>query len=284
MLNSNQFNSNSMPLPNSGIPEESNPSLVLQRLVSQLLIKNGWPLCLCSTNCTCSIPLLPDWATKYGKVHCLLKCLDITNEEFIYTDDFVSGMKSSRSLSVRGGKGKEVLAWITLIYKEDPFPKSLAHQDELEIASGIGKKGIHLRDHASGFACGNVLSDMFTRWNYLRMHCRSEESRFVELKLWIDELSKNIQRMEIVQKWLKWGESKKNQPLQYEIWSGVIFWHLQHALFLIHDLRILTEMKIEEAYGHLDAGLLLWQIGWLQTDSQVCEEVSKIMFMDNESV
>jgi hypothetical protein len=281
LLNSDLADLNSITLTTPELPEEPNMDLVLRKLTSQILITNGWLPCSCSTNCSCSTPPLPKWSVKYGKVHQLLKCFDVSGEDFIYTDDFIFGIQSSRSLSVRGDKGKKVLERIILGYRKDLFSSSLADQEELDIASGIGKKGVRLRDHASGFACGNVLSDMFTRWNYLRMHCRTEESRFEELRLWTEELSNNVKRLENAQKWLSLEDSKRSQPLQYEIWSGTMFWYLQHAFYLISDLQILTEMRIEEAFSHFDAGLLLWQIGWLQTDNQVCDEVSKIMFMDS---
>jgi hypothetical protein len=249
--------------------------------LSKFLEKHGWATCSCRVPCSCAPTTIPEWADHFGIIHNVLKCLDMSSEESIYSDDFISGIRQSRSLPGKHNRGKDVLTQLVMSHRKDLLSSHMAQSEEDDIAFAVCKKGLRLRNHASGFACGNVIGDMFSRWNYLRTHCRSEESRLEELKLWVDELMANIVRTEHVKSWMCSAASKLEQPLQYEIWAGVMFWHLQHVFFLTEDIRILLTMKIEEAYCRLESGLLLWQLGWLQTDNLVCEEVSKIMFMQN---
>jgi hypothetical protein len=226
--------------------------------------------------------MAPEWVSRFGSNHSILKCLDMGNEDCLYLDHFHPGIRRVHTFLKKKDIAVDTIRQIAFSTELDMFLSSTALDDENRIEHAIGMKGSNLRAFASGCACGLVVLDMLTRWNYLRNHCKSETASLDELKVWVQELEIEIQRVDRAQHWLEVSSSSLTQPLKFELWSGVMFWHLQHIFFLIDDIRLMSTYSFPYSFDRLDSGLLIWQVGWMQTEKKICDAVSRLMFCNNE--
>jgi hypothetical protein len=252
--------------------------------LKRTMSKHGWPSCLCKSECICKHGTGPEWTKDFGDGHPFLRCFDMGDEDFIFSDLFCSGIQRIRKYLPKKDIALDLITQIAFSNALDSLSSHTAQEREKHIAYRIGLKGMNLRFFASGCACGHIVQDMFTRWNYLRIHCKSEASKIKELEEWVNEVENIIQKVNLMHDWIKLPSSQKFQPLQFELLQGVMFWLLQHAFFLIEDIRILSTTTFDLSFKRLDSGLLFWQLGWMQTDKRVCEEISRIMFCNNNSI
>jgi hypothetical protein len=263
--------------------ERNSPSPVLSQLLS-ILMKQGWPICLCKFKCICDTATLPSWISSFGSIHSELRCLDMSDENFLFSDEFCYGIRRIRNFVPGQDPAIELIVNIALSDTLNSIVGSTALAFENRIANKVGMDGLDLRYFASGCACGQAIRDMFIRWNYLRFHCRTDFSKEEELKNWVTELEKVLKKINLVRQWLRIPFSRNRLQLQFEIWNGVMFWILQHTLFLIEDIRLLSTLSFEHSFKRFDSGLLNWQLGWMQTDKKICAEISGIMFSNNDYI
>jgi hypothetical protein len=244
----------------------------------------GWPSCLCQKHCACDRATAPEWANSFGRIHPILRCLDIEDEDFLFSDEFLWGIQRVQTLSTKRDAAAELIVNIAFNDTLETFSHKKILDKEKQIAYIVRMDGLDLRYFASGCTCGRVIQDMFIRWNFLQFHCKSESSRKQELAEWSVELQKIIKKIDLAQQWLVLSASRNQFQSQYEIWNGAMFWRLQHALFLIEDIRLLSTTSFDQSFKRFNSGLLLWQVGWMQTDKKICKEICNIFFSNNNYV
>lgn len=256
------------------------------RAMYDILVGLEWPACLCNQCCVCTRDSCPEWAQSFGSEHGLLKCLDFLETNLAFSDAFHSGLQHHSNTLGQTVKDRIAGMVMSLVFddRKQVLDSKMATSEENLINYSTQRRGRELRECVSGVTCGMVINDMFTRWGYYLFQCHTESARDQELYVWINEAVKVTNKLEIIRLWLKDDSLCAKRPLQHEVWKGAVFWLLQWICYLVDDVRLLSTSSLEYATKRHSSGLLLWQLGWFQTDEIVCDAISAIMFANEKHV